>query len=291
WFTLPHQALARVREVPPPDARVPGVFHLSSDGALARALVGAGFQTVGQERVVLSQLAHDGAEFWRLMADTAGPLAPLSEGLAPRWRGSSRGWRRPSAKASRPTWRVASSATVPVTCCASPPRRSWRGDGRRPLRAHRPSARIEDRQAVGGANATAMAHLLVGLERLQHGPVPRQSRDEPPPVREQPDRHAALRRAVAPVHGGVGLDGAVAGGLGSDRRVCLRGDALPDRSRVDAAPAALRRMTGVYRQRVLREVPAERVHQPEAIAIGPQPPGHRRDGVRRVVVSGTPERG
>ena len=83
WFTLPHQALARVRQVPPPDPRVPGVFHLSSDGALARALVGAGFQTVGQERVVLSQLAHDGAEFWRMMADTAGPLAPLIEGLAP----------------------------------------------------------------------------------------------------------------------------------------------------------------------------------------------------------------
>jgi hypothetical protein len=59
------------------------VFHLSNDGALARALVGAGFQTVGQERVVLSQLAHDGAEFWRMMADTAGPLAPLIEGLGP----------------------------------------------------------------------------------------------------------------------------------------------------------------------------------------------------------------
>jgi SAM-dependent methyltransferase len=83
WFTLPHQALARVREVPPPDPSLPGVFHLSSDGALARALVGVGFQTVGQERVVLSQLAHDGAEFWRMMADTAGPLAPLIEGLAP----------------------------------------------------------------------------------------------------------------------------------------------------------------------------------------------------------------
>jgi ubiquinone/menaquinone biosynthesis C-methylase UbiE len=83
WFTLPHQGLARVRQVPPPDPRVPGVFHLSSDGALARALVAAGFQTVGQERVVLSQLAHDGAEFWRMMTDTAGPLAPLIEGLAP----------------------------------------------------------------------------------------------------------------------------------------------------------------------------------------------------------------
>ncbi len=83
WFTVPHQALARVRATRVPDPSVPGVFHLSSDGALARALVGAGFQTVGQERVVLSQLAYDGAGFWRMMTDTAGPLAPLIEGLAP----------------------------------------------------------------------------------------------------------------------------------------------------------------------------------------------------------------
>jgi len=74
--------MARVRPVPPLDPRKPGVFHLSTDGALARALVGAGFQTVGQERVVLSQLAHDGAEFWRMMADTGGPLAPFIEDLA-----------------------------------------------------------------------------------------------------------------------------------------------------------------------------------------------------------------
>ena len=26
---------------------------------------------------MLSQLAHDGAEFWRMMTDTGGPLAPL----------------------------------------------------------------------------------------------------------------------------------------------------------------------------------------------------------------------
>ena len=32
---------------------------------------------------MLSQLARDGAEFWRMMADTAGPLAPLIQGLAP----------------------------------------------------------------------------------------------------------------------------------------------------------------------------------------------------------------
>jgi ubiquinone/menaquinone biosynthesis C-methylase UbiE len=82
WFTVPQEAMARVRRVPPQDPRVPGVFHLSTDGALARALVGAGFQAVGQERVVLSQLAHDGAEFWRMMTDTGGPLAPFVEALS-----------------------------------------------------------------------------------------------------------------------------------------------------------------------------------------------------------------
>ncbi len=82
WFTVPQEAMARVRRVPPQDPRVPGVFHLSTDGALARALVGAGFQAVGQERVVLSQLAHDGAEFWRMMTDTGGPLAPFLEALS-----------------------------------------------------------------------------------------------------------------------------------------------------------------------------------------------------------------
>jgi ubiquinone/menaquinone biosynthesis C-methylase UbiE len=83
WFTVPQDAMARVRTVPSQDPDVPGVFHLSTDGALARALVAAGFQTVGQERVVLSQLAHDGVEFWRMMTDTGGPLAPFIDALSP----------------------------------------------------------------------------------------------------------------------------------------------------------------------------------------------------------------
>jgi enediyne biosynthesis protein CalE5 len=81
WFTVPQEAMARVRPVPVQDPDVPGVFHLSTDGALARALVSAGFQTVGQERVVLSQLARDGAEFWHMMTATGGPLAPFIEAL------------------------------------------------------------------------------------------------------------------------------------------------------------------------------------------------------------------
>jgi len=83
WFAVPQEAMARVRPVAPLDPDKPGVFHLSTDGALARALVGAGFQTVGQERVVLSQLAQDGAEFWRMMTDTGGPLASVIAELGP----------------------------------------------------------------------------------------------------------------------------------------------------------------------------------------------------------------
>ena len=77
WITIPMAALARVRSLPPPDSALPGVFHLSTDGALAKALVGAGFQAVGQERVVLSWFAHDAEEFWAMTGDTAGPLAAL----------------------------------------------------------------------------------------------------------------------------------------------------------------------------------------------------------------------
>ncbi len=80
WITVPLDALGRQQAV---DPKAPGIFHLSPDGALARALVQAGFQTVGQERVVLSQLARDASEFWEMMADPAGPLGPLVVQLTP----------------------------------------------------------------------------------------------------------------------------------------------------------------------------------------------------------------
>lgn len=83
WITVPMQTLARVRPLPPADPGAPGVFQLSDDGALARALLRAGFQAIGQERVMLSQFARDPAEYWAMLADTAGPLAPLLAGLAP----------------------------------------------------------------------------------------------------------------------------------------------------------------------------------------------------------------
>jgi ubiquinone/menaquinone biosynthesis C-methylase UbiE len=83
WITVPMRALAAVRPVPPADPGIPGIFHLSADGALARALVGAGFQAVGQERILLSQFARDPGEFFAMLADMAGPLAPVLTGLGP----------------------------------------------------------------------------------------------------------------------------------------------------------------------------------------------------------------
>src|SRR6059036_3945643 len=78
----PPAALGHVRALPPPDPAVPGAFHLSADGALAKALVGAGFQAVGQERVLLSWFARDPDEFWAVTGDTAGPLASLLADLS-----------------------------------------------------------------------------------------------------------------------------------------------------------------------------------------------------------------
>jgi SAM-dependent methyltransferase len=82
WATIPMNALAHVLPLPPPDPTVPGLFHLSADGALAKALAAAGFHDTGQERVQLSQFARDASEFWAMLTDMAGPLAPLLASLA-----------------------------------------------------------------------------------------------------------------------------------------------------------------------------------------------------------------
>jgi hypothetical protein len=74
-------ALARVMPLSAPDPDAPGLFHLSADGALAAALGGAGFRDARQARVQLSQFARDPAEFWAMLSDMAGPLAPLLAGL------------------------------------------------------------------------------------------------------------------------------------------------------------------------------------------------------------------
>src|SRR5437016_1154824 len=82
WIAIPMQELARVLPVPPADLAAPGLFYLSADGALAEALRAAGFRNVAQERVQLSQFAREVSEFWAMLADMAGPLAPLVAGLA-----------------------------------------------------------------------------------------------------------------------------------------------------------------------------------------------------------------
>ena len=83
WITIPMSALAALRPVPPPNPGAPGIFHLSADGALVETLQAAGFQDVHQERVQLSQFARDPAEFWGMLTDMAGPLAPLLAVLTP----------------------------------------------------------------------------------------------------------------------------------------------------------------------------------------------------------------
>jgi ubiquinone/menaquinone biosynthesis C-methylase UbiE len=81
WITIPMKALARILPVPAADPAAPGLFHLSPDGALVGALTTAGFRDVRQERVQLSQFAHDATEFWAMLTDMAGPLAPMIAGL------------------------------------------------------------------------------------------------------------------------------------------------------------------------------------------------------------------
>jgi len=82
WIAIPLTALAEAGAAVDADPGRPGVFHCSEDGALARALLRAGFQAVDQERVRLSFFAHDPAEFWTMLSEgTGGPLAPALDSL------------------------------------------------------------------------------------------------------------------------------------------------------------------------------------------------------------------
>jgi ubiquinone/menaquinone biosynthesis C-methylase UbiE len=82
WLAVPLAALREIGIDVDVDPTRPGLFHCSPDGALARALLRAGFQAVDQERVRLSYFANDAGEFWRMLTDvTGGPLAPLVAGL------------------------------------------------------------------------------------------------------------------------------------------------------------------------------------------------------------------
>jgi ubiquinone/menaquinone biosynthesis C-methylase UbiE len=82
WVTIPIAALGAVLPLSRPDPTLPGLFHLSADGALAAALRRAGFDEVRQERVQLSQFARDAAEFWAMLTDMGGPFGPLLAPLA-----------------------------------------------------------------------------------------------------------------------------------------------------------------------------------------------------------------
>ena len=82
WIGIPLDALRAEGVAVDVDPSRPGIFQCSEDGALARALLRAGFQAVDQERVRLSYFAPDVDEFWRMLTDvTGGPLAPLVEGM------------------------------------------------------------------------------------------------------------------------------------------------------------------------------------------------------------------
>jgi SAM-dependent methyltransferase len=83
WITVPLGVLGGLDPVPAADPAAPGFFHLSADGALAATLRTAGFRHVRQERVRLSQFARDAAEFWAMLGDMAGPLAPRLAALTP----------------------------------------------------------------------------------------------------------------------------------------------------------------------------------------------------------------
>jgi ubiquinone/menaquinone biosynthesis C-methylase UbiE len=73
WITLPRDVLARVAGRAPVAMPTAAGFDLAADGELARRLVVAGFQMVGQERVALSYFARDADEFWRMLT-AVGPL-------------------------------------------------------------------------------------------------------------------------------------------------------------------------------------------------------------------------
>jgi SAM-dependent methyltransferase len=80
WITVPADVLAEATGRPRVPVEVSDGFNLSADGELARALVSAGFQAVGQERVVLSYVARDVREFWEALT-AVGPLGPSAGDL------------------------------------------------------------------------------------------------------------------------------------------------------------------------------------------------------------------
>ena len=78
--------LARLRETIVPGGRIAVAAWAPPDAnpwitIPIAALARAGFADVRQERVQLSQFARDAGEFWGMLTDMAGPLAPMIAGL------------------------------------------------------------------------------------------------------------------------------------------------------------------------------------------------------------------
>ena len=85
WMAVPLGAFAEAGTPINADPQRPGMFQCSEDGALARALLRAGFQSVDQERVRLSFFAQDPGEFWTMLLrdETGGPFASALAALDP----------------------------------------------------------------------------------------------------------------------------------------------------------------------------------------------------------------
>jgi len=79
WLAIPIDVLVSMGESVSIDPTRPGLFHLCDDGALARTLMEAGYQAVGQERVQLSYFAQSVSEFWESLTDVTGPLTARLE--------------------------------------------------------------------------------------------------------------------------------------------------------------------------------------------------------------------
>lgn len=81
WITVPADVVADVTGRPRISLEASDGFRAAADGALARLLVGAGFQAVGQERVLLSFAADDVESFWDVVT-AVGPLGAAAFRLA-----------------------------------------------------------------------------------------------------------------------------------------------------------------------------------------------------------------
>ena len=224
WFLVPHEALARLGPVPPLDVSVPGLFHLLDGWRPGAGAGGGGLpdRGAGARRAVAARarrrrvLAHgDGHGRTAGSADRAAVADRCGRGRR----------RRRGAPRALPRRR---SAAHPG------PGAARLGTGR----SRSASGGIERAEPVGGAQRAAPPDLLLVLQRGEEGDVRRQHRDEASAVVEEADGNAALGRAVAPVHHGVGFEHAGAGRIVRQRRVVQGVQLVLQRRVAGAAPCA-----------------------------------------------------